>query len=121
MLAIAETNRQLTASLARQQLLKCHPDVFGRDCTMFHAWKKAFKAMIYDADICPEEYTVGEPLKLVDNFRKHMDKNQLVLVRNLWIELERRFGNVAALTNVPLQRLEVLEDAAQFSEDDSKK
>ena len=85
---------------------------------MFHARKKAFKAMIYDADISPEEYTVGEPQKLVDNFRKRMDKNQLVLVGKLWIKLERRFGNVAALTNVLLQRLE---DAAQFSEDDAKK
>ena len=104
MLAVAETNRQLTASLARQQLPKCHPDVFGGDFAMFHAWKKAFKAMIHDADISPEnkmnylhKYTVGEPQKLVDNFRKRVDKNQSVVVRNLWLEMERRFGNMAAL------------------------
>ena len=76
MSAIAETNRQLTASLARQQLSKCHPDVFGGDFGMFHAWKKAFKAMTHDADISSEneisylhKYTVGEPQKMVDNFR----------------------------------------------------
>ncbi|KAJ7384851.1 hypothetical protein OS493_019528 [Desmophyllum pertusum] len=33
---ITATNKQLTSSLARQSLPKCHPDAFGGDATLFH-------------------------------------------------------------------------------------
>jgi hypothetical protein len=125
MLAIAETNRQLSASLARQNLPKCHPDVFSGDFAMFHAWKKAFQAMIYDAEISPEQeinylhkYTSGEPQKLIDNYRKRIDDNQFKVIKELWSEMERRFGDAAAITNALLQRLE---DASRFGEKDAKK
>ena len=125
MLAIAETNRQLSACLASQNLPKCHPDVFSGDFAMFHAWKKAFQAMIYDAEISPEQeinylhkYTSGEPQKLIDNYRKRIDDNQFKVIKELWSEMERRFGNVAAITNALLQRLE---DASRFGEKDAKK
>ena len=48
---IITTNKQLTASLARQSLPKCHPDTFGGDATLFHPWKSAFKAKLQDANI----------------------------------------------------------------------
>ena len=120
MLAIAETNRQLSASLARQNLAKCHPNVFSDDFAMFHAWKKAFQAMIYDAEISPEQeinylhrYSSGEPQKPIDNYRKRIHDNQFKVIKELWNEMERRFGNVAAITNALLQRLE---DASRFGE-----
>ena len=55
---------------------------------------------------------------LVENFRKRRENNQSNLVKELWIELERRFRNVAAITHALLQRLE---DAARFGEKDAKK
>ena len=109
----------------RQNLPKCHPDVFSGDFAMFHAWKKAFQAMIYDAEISPEQeinylhkYTSGEPQKLIDNYRKRIDGNQFKVIKELWSEMERRFGNVAAITNALLQRLE---DASRFGDKDAKK
>ena len=62
------SNRQLVATLAKQNLPKCHPDVFKGDATMFHSWKRSLKAMIRDADIAPEQeldllrsFTRGNP------------------------------------------------------------
>lgn len=125
MKAIVNTNRQLTASLARQSLPKCHPDVFRGEVTMFNPWKNGFHAMIHDADISPEQelnylhkYTSGEPQKLVDSFRKRQHTNLFKLVRDLWTELEQRFGNVAAITNALLEQLG---ETAKFSERDIKK
>ena len=46
---IAVINDKLTASLARMNLPKCHPDLFSGNATMFHPWETSFKAMIRDA------------------------------------------------------------------------
>ena len=35
------SNRQLVATLAKQNLPKCHPDVFKGDVAMFHSWKRS--------------------------------------------------------------------------------
>ena len=35
------SNRQLVAALAKQNLPKCHPDVFKGDVAMFHSWKRS--------------------------------------------------------------------------------
>ena len=71
----AASNQRLVASLAKQSLPKCHPDVFDGDVTMFHSWKRSFKAMVRDADVAADQeinylrnYTNGEPQQLVDNY-----------------------------------------------------
>ena len=119
------SNRQLVASLARQSLPKCLPDVFKGDIAMFHSWKRSFKAMVRDADITPDQelnylrsFTSGDPQELVDNYRKRQADNPTTTLGNLWRELERRFGNTAALTQALIERLC---SAAHFGEKDNVK
>ena len=52
-------------------------------------------------DVTPENemnyfcsYTSGEPQRLVNKYRKRRPKDLPALVKELWEELERRFGNV---------------------------
>ncbi|KAK3727951.1 hypothetical protein QZH41_004895 [Actinostola sp. cb2023] len=114
------TNQRLVSGLTRQSLPKCHPDIFDGEVTLFHPWKRAFRAMIDDADVTPAQemnylrnFTKGEVQNVVDNFRKRHHTDLAVVLRELWRELERRFGNTAAITNVLLERLT---QAANFSE-----
>ena len=79
---------------------------------MFHSWKRSFTAMVRDADIVPERelnylrsFTSGDPQQLVDNFRQRQGDNPTATLANLWAELERRFGNAAALTQALIERL----------------
>ena len=72
---IEATNRKLVTNLARQNLPKCHPDIFHGDPTLFHPWKKSFEATIQDADLIPTKemsylrnYTGGKVQALLDNF-----------------------------------------------------
>ena len=118
-------NQRLAATLARQSLPKCHPDVFTGDVTLFHPWKSAFRAMIQHADISPAQefnylrnYTRGEPLKVINNYRQRQYLNPTVALQEVWTELERRFGNPAAITNVLLTRLR---KAAKFGKGDNDK
>ena len=74
---LTSVNQQIVAGLARQNLPKCHPDVFSRDLTIFHPWKAACKAMIEDVIVSPVQeinylrsFTSGEPQKLVDSYQK---------------------------------------------------
>lgn len=119
----AASNQRLVASLAKQSLPKCHPDLFDGDVTMFHSWKRSFKAMVRDADVTADQeinylrnYTNGEPQQLVDNYRKRQGDNPASTLAELWTELERRFGNTAALTQALLERLS---SAASFGEKDN--
>jgi len=114
------TNQRLVSGLTRQSLPKCHPDIFDGEVTLFHPWKRAFRAMIDDADVTPAQemnylrnFTKGEVQNVVDNFRKRHHTDLAVVLRELWRELERRFGNTAAITNALLERLT---QAANFSE-----
>ena len=50
---LTSVNQEIVAGLARQNLPKCHPDVFSGDPTIFHPWKAAFKAMIEDVIVSP--------------------------------------------------------------------
>ena len=91
---------------------------------MFHSWKTSFKAMVRDADIAPEQelnylgsFTSGDPQELVGNDRKKQGDNPATTLGNLWRELERRFGNTAALTQALIERLC---SAAHFGEKDVK-
>jgi len=52
----------MIAGLARQSLPRCQPNTFDGDPTLFHPWKAAFKAMIRDVDISPEQ-ELNYPLK----------------------------------------------------------
>ncbi|KAJ7381688.1 hypothetical protein OS493_039592, partial [Desmophyllum pertusum] len=99
---IIATNKQLTSSLARQSLPKCHPDAFGGDATLFHPWKSAFKAMLRDADLSPDQeinylrqYTKGDAQKLVDSYRKRQYREPASLLQEVWAELEKRFGKLS--------------------------
>ena len=51
--AMTTTNERLAASLAKQSLPKCYPDVFSGDATMFLPWESAFKGMIKGCDVTP--------------------------------------------------------------------
>ena len=116
--------QKLAASLERQSLPKCHPEIFAGDVTLFHPWKSAFRAMIKDANVSPEKeinylrnYTKGDAQKVVNNFRQRQYRDPVAL-RDVWTELERRFGNTAAITNVLVQRLQ---NTSSFEEGDSEK
>ena len=119
------TNQQLVAGLAKQSLPKCEPDVFDGEVTFFHPWKSAFKAMIRDAEVSAEQemnylrsYTKGEVQRVVDNFRKRHYGEPASVLKETWQELERRFGNVAAITHALLERLT---ESARFTEKDKLK
>ena len=49
--SLTSANKQIVAGLARQNLSKCHPDIFSGDAPLFHPWKRAFKAMIKDTSV----------------------------------------------------------------------
>ena len=79
--------------------------------------------MVRDADVAADQeinylrnYTNGEPQQLVDNYRKRQADNPASTLAELWTELERRFGNTAALTQALLERLS---SAASFGEKDN--
>ena len=119
------SNKQLVAGLARQNLPKCHPDTFSGDPTIFHPWKMAFKARISDAEVSPvneinylRSFTSGEPQRLVDNYRKRQQLDPSALLKNLWEELERRFGSPAVITNTLLERMH---ETAAFSDNENLK
>ena len=78
--------------------------------------------MVKDADIAADQelnylrsYTSGDPQQLVDNYRKRQGDNPTVTLAELWTELERRFGNAAALTQALFEQLST---AAGFGEKD---
>ena len=109
---LTSVNQQIVAGLARQNLPKCQPDVFNGDPTLFHPWKAAFKAMIRDVSVSPVQeinylrsFTSEEPQKLVDNYRKRKHRDPCGLLKNLWAELERRFGSAATITKALLERM----------------
>ena len=121
--SLAAVNQQIVASLARQNLPKCQPDVFSGDPTLFHPWKTSFKAMLMDTDVSPTQeinylrsFTSGAPQRLVDNYRKRQMRDPVALLSELWGELERRFGSAAVISNTLLERLR---NAATFGEHDN--
>ena len=92
---------------------------------MFHSWKRSFKAMMRDADIASEQerdylrnFTSDNPQELVNNYRKRQGDSPTITLSDLWVELPRRFGNSAALTQALIKRLSV---AAGFGEKDNTK
>ena len=118
-------NQKLAASLERQSLPKCHPEIFAGDVTHFHPWESAFRAIIKDANLSPEKeinylrsYTKGDAQKVVNNFRQQQYRDPVVALRDVWTELERHFGNTAAITNVLVQRLQ---NTSKFEQGDSDK
>ena len=76
---------------------------------MFHWWKRSFKAIVMDADVAADQeinclrYSNGQPQQLIDNYRKRQGDNPAFTLAELWMELERRFGNTAALTQALLE------------------
>ena len=60
----------------------------------------------------------GEPRRLVDNFRKRQHRDPSKLLKNVWTELEGRFGNTMAIT---CALLEQLDEKAKFEEKDKGK
>ena len=117
--SLTVANQQIVAGLARQNLPKCQPDIFSGDPTLFHPWKTAFKAMLLDADVSPTQeinylrsFASGRPQRLVDNYRKRQMRDPVALLKELWEELERRFGSVAVISNTLLEHLR---DTATFN------
>ena len=118
--SLTAVNQQIVAGLARQNLPKCQPDVFSGDPSLFHPWKSAFKAMLIDTGVSPiqeinylRSFTSGPPQRLVDNYRKRQMRDPVALLRDLWAELEKRFGSAAVIANALLERLR---STAAFSE-----
>ena len=93
-------------SLARQNLPKCHPDVFNGDVTMFHQLNYLYK------------YTTGDPRRLLDSFRKRQYRKPETSLKETWNEMESRFGNTAAISR---SLLEQLVEKATFDENDRKR
>ena len=56
--------------------------------------------------------------KVVNNFRQRQYRDPGVGLRDIWTELERRFGNTAAITNVLVQRLQ---NTSRFEKGNSDK
>ena len=80
--------------------------------------------MLIDTDISPiqeinylRSFTSGTPQHLVDNYRKRQMRDPVALLRDLWEELERRFGSAAVISNTLLERLR---NSATFSEHDNE-
>ncbi|KAK3735590.1 hypothetical protein QZH41_003620 [Actinostola sp. cb2023] len=118
----AVTNQRLVAGISRQNLPKCHPDTFSGDVTLFHPWKRSFKAMVADAEVSASQetnylrnFTAGSAQEVVDNFRRRQHEDPAKVLKCLWEELERRFGNTAAITNNLLERLT---ETAKFHDKD---
>ena len=81
--------------------------------------------MISDAEVFPiqeinylRSFTSGEPQRLVDNYRKRQQQNPSALLKDLWAELERRFGSPAVITNALLERMH---KTASFGENENTK
>ena len=81
--------------------------------------------MIRDVSVSPVQeinylrsFTSGEPKKLVDNYRKRKHHDPYGRLKNLWAELERRFGSAATITNALLERMHAL---AAFKESENDK
>ena len=80
--------------------------------------------MVKDANVSPEKeinylrsYTKGEAQKVVNNYRQRQYRDPVVALRNVWTELERRFGSTVAITNVLVQRLQ---NTSRFEGDSDK-
>ena len=80
--------------------------------------------MLEDAGISPTQeinylrkYTSGAPQSLVDNYRKRL-RDPVTLLRDLWAELEKRFGSPAVISNALLERLR---NSATFNENEHEK
>ena len=76
--------------------------------------------MLMDTDVSPTQeinylrsFTSGAPQRLVDNYRKRQMHDPVALLRDLWEELEKRFGSAAVISNSLLERLR---NVATFSE-----
>ena len=63
-------------------------------------------------------YTRASPQRLVNSFRKRQYHNTSVVLKELWTELEKRYGNTAIITNCLLARLKEL---AKFGEQEKGK
>ena len=81
--------------------------------------------MITDVSVSPVQeinylrsFTSGEPQKLVENYRKRKHHDPCGLLKNLWAELERRFGSAATITNALVERMHAL---AAFRESENDK
>ena len=81
--------------------------------------------MISDAEVSAvneisylSSFTSGEPQRLVDNYRKRQPHDPSTLLKNVWEELERRFGNPAMITNALMERMH---ETAAFSDDENIK
>ena len=81
--------------------------------------------MISDAEVFPIQeinylwsFTSGEPQRLVDNYQKRQQQNPSALLKDLWAELERRFGSPAVITNALLERMH---KTASFGENENTK
>ena len=68
--------------------------------------------MIHNAKVPPEQeinnlrqYTKGDAQILEDIHRKRQHREPTVLLREVWIELEKRFGNTVVITNTLLKKL----------------
>ena len=123
--SLTVVNQQIVAGLARQNLPKCQPDVFSGDPTLFHPWRSAFKAMLMDTDVSPTQeinylrsFTSGAPQRLVDNYRKRQMRDPVALLRDLWVELEKRFGSAAVISST---LLECLRNTATFGDQENDK
>ena len=67
--------------------------------------------MLIDTDVSPTQeinylrsVTSSTLQYLVDNYRKRQMRDPVALLKDLWEELERRFGSAAVISNTLLER-----------------
>ena len=111
-------HQKLAASLARQYLPRCHPEIFAGDVTLFHPWRAHSNASLETEINYLRSYTKGDAQKIVNNYRQRQYTDPVIALLDVWTELERQFGNTTAITNVLLERLR---KTARFGEGDSDK
>ncbi|KAJ8047911.1 hypothetical protein HOLleu_00027 [Holothuria leucospilota] len=110
---LIDLTRQITNTLAQQRQPIHEPDVFKGDPLLFHPWRSSFEAMIGQACTSPiqkltylAKYTDGKVKELVDRYRHRYTAEPETAYRELWVELERRFGNQSNVTSEIIRRIQ---------------
>ncbi|KAJ8041002.1 hypothetical protein HOLleu_15480 [Holothuria leucospilota] len=99
-----------TLALQRQPIIE--PDIFTGDPLLFQPWKASFESMVSQAQNTADQklsylakYTKGEVRQLVDRYRLRHITSPERAYGEVWLELERRFGNKSKVTAEIINRI----------------
>ncbi|KAJ8038196.1 hypothetical protein HOLleu_15541 [Holothuria leucospilota] len=110
---LIDLTKHITDKLAQQRQPVHEPDVFKGDPLLFQPWRSSFETMIGKACTSPTQkltylakYTDGEVKELVDRYRHRYTAKPEIAYKELWEELERRFGNQSNVTSEIIRRIQ---------------